>query len=122
MPTAGDGRPVLLQCRPLTAVAAPGREAPRGRRWSGWPSTPWVGDTVGGIAVVDRLTTADYGIVFRSAAVVMQQEASSLSHVAILCRELGVPLVCGVAGARSLIGRRVAVDTTRTMSRWWNTT
>ncbi|MGI8685176.1 MAG: PEP/pyruvate-binding domain-containing protein [Acidimicrobiales bacterium] len=101
---AGGGEPVLLQCRPLTTTAAPGR------RMVGMAVDPRVDDDSAGIAVVDRLTTADYGIVFRSAAVVMEQEASSLSHVAILCRELGVPLVCGVAGARSLIGRTVAVD------------
>ena len=41
----------------------------------------------------------------------MEQDASPLSHVAVLCRELGVPLVCGVAGARAnLAGRRVVVD------------
>ena len=31
--------------------------------------------------------------------------------MAVLCRELGVPFVCGVAGAgRKLLGRRVVVD------------
>ncbi|MEO5680066.1 MAG: PEP/pyruvate-binding domain-containing protein [Acidimicrobiales bacterium] len=105
VPASGDDRrPVLLQCRPLTAATAPGR------RVVGMAVDAMVNDDVTGIVVVDRLTTADYGVVFRADAIVMEQEASSLSHIAILCRELGVPLVGGVAGARSLIGRMVTVD------------
>ena len=105
VPTGDDDRPVILQCRPLTTAA----RAP-GRRVVGVAFDPSIDDDVGGVAVVNRLTTAGYGVAFRAAAIVMEHDVSPLSHMAILCRELGVPLVCGVAGARALIGRRVAVD------------
>lgn len=115
LPSAGAD-PVILQCRPLTSV---------GHRVVGGPSGPAAlhgrpcatgrvagpVDEPGGIAVVERLTPADYGIVLSHAGVVMEEDASPLSHVAVLCRELGVPFVCGVAGARAaLAGRRVVVD------------
>ncbi|MGH9277851.1 MAG: PEP-utilizing enzyme, partial [Acidimicrobiales bacterium] len=94
------------------AVAARSTAAPALR---GRPCAP--GRAVGrvgvpsGIAVVEHLTTADYGIVFGHAGVVMEQDASPLSHIALLCRELGVPFVCGVDGARArLVGCGVAVD------------
>lgn len=87
--------PVLLQARPVTAPAV-------GRRV--------VGVAGEDVLVLEQLTTADYGRVFAASAVVLEEAASPLSHVAILCRELGVPLVTGIAGARSLLGQRVAVD------------
>lgn len=94
LPDDGGG-PVLLQARPVTAPAVERRA---------------VGIAGESVAVRERLTTADYGLVFESDAVVLEEAASPLSHVATLCRELGVPLVTGVAGARSLLGHRVAVD------------
>jgi len=114
LPAAG-AEPVILQCRPLThvgtAVAAADRPAAmRGRPCAGGRVVGTVGEP-GGIAVVDHLTPADYGIVLSHAGIVMERDASPLSHVAVLCRELGVPFVCGVAGARArLAGRRVVVD------------
>ncbi|HET7487030.1 MAG TPA: PEP/pyruvate-binding domain-containing protein [Acidimicrobiales bacterium] len=108
LPAAGD--PMILQCRPLTAVgssaALPGAA---GRPCAGGRAVGVAGRP-GDIAVLERLTTADYGIVFGHAGVVTEEDASPLGHAAILCRELGVPLVCGVAGTRRLIGRRVVVD------------
>jgi phosphoenolpyruvate synthase/pyruvate phosphate dikinase len=117
LPAQGD--PVVLQCRPLTRVAprtpSGPSAAPAGDLLHGRPCA--AGRAVGvagaesGIVVVDRLTTTDYEVVFHAAGVVMEQDASPLSHVAILCRELGVPFVCGVPEARALLlGRRVAVD------------
>jgi phosphoenolpyruvate synthase/pyruvate phosphate dikinase len=116
VPAAG-AEPVILQCRPLTTVgratsaappAAPG--ALRGRPCAAGRATGVVGQP-GGIAVVEHLTPADYGVVLAHAGVVTERDASPLSHVAVLCRELGVPFVAGVAGARAqLAGRLVAVD------------
>ena len=113
---AAGGEPVILQCRPLTYVGtgpAPGGHgegAIRGRPCAAGRAAGPVNEP-GGIAVVEHLTPADYGIVLSHAGVVMERDASPLSHVAVLCRELGVALVCGVAGARTrLAGRRVAVD------------
>ncbi len=125
LPSAG-AEAVILQCRPLTHVGtapaggapAPpsrsqGRSGPaalRGRPCGGGRVAGMAGEP-GGIAVVDHLTPADYGIVLSHAGVVMERDSSPLSHVAVLCRELGVPFVCGVAGARAaLTGRRVVVD------------
>ena len=115
LPAAG-AEPVILQCRPLThvgsaaGVGSSGVSAMRGRPCAGGRVVGTVGEP-GGIAVVHHLTPADYGIVLSHAGVVMERDASPLSHVAVLCRELGVPFVCGVAGARAaLAGRRVVVD------------
>lgn len=115
VPAAG-AEAVILQCRPLTQVgeapAGPTASAAamRGRPCAGGRIAGVAGDP-GGIAVVEHLTPADYGIVLSHAGVVMERDASPLSHVAVLCRELGVPFVCGVAGARAeLAGRRVVVD------------
>ena len=130
LPPGGADAPVILQCRPLTGLAdatsSPGRirvgdDRLHGRacaagRTAGTARDPFVATTGDGgapssIAVVEQLTTADYGIVFEHAAVVAERDASALSHVAILCRELGVPLVCGIEDARArLIGRRISVD------------
>ena len=124
---ADGGEPVILQCRPLTEAAwAPtGGDAVDSRRIPSAGRACAGGRAVGRatepdgeaddgqsrIAVVERLTTADYGIVFRHAGVVMEQDASPLSHVAILCRELGVPFICGVDGARArLSGHRIAMN------------
>ena len=115
VPAAG-AEVVILQCRPLTHVgkAVAGgvadTAAMRGRPCASGRIAGMVGEP-GGIAVVDHLSPADYGIVLSHAGVVMEQDASPLSHVAVLCRELGVPFVCGVAGARAALGgRRVVVD------------
>lgn len=115
LPATG-AEPVILQCRPLSYVgtAVPARPSGpvtlRGRPCAGGRVAGTAGEP-GGIAVVDHLTPADYGIVLSHAGIVMERDASPLSHVAVLCRELGVPFVCGVAGARAqLAGRRVVVD------------
>jgi phosphohistidine swiveling domain-containing protein len=129
LPAAG-GEPVILQCRPITGGIGPplvgdagtvtGRMLLQGRAGAAGSATGVATDPFHStgqveeprrIAVVGVVTTADYEIVFRHAAVVTERDASPLSHVAILCRELGVPLVCGVNRARDLlIGRLVAVD------------
>ncbi len=57
------------------------------------------------------LTTDDYDLVFRHGGIIAVREVSPLSHAAILCRELGVPLVSGVgAGIGRLAGRWVQLD------------
>ena len=111
---AGAG-PVILQCRPMTAAGRAGIVDASGARLAGRPCAggraAGVANAAGGIAVVERLTPADYGVVLASAGVVTEQDASPLGHVAILCRELGVPLICGVDGARALLdGRWLAMD------------
>ncbi|MDQ1439931.1 MAG: pyruvate, water dikinase [Acidimicrobiaceae bacterium] len=121
-----SGEPVVLQCRPLTHI--PGQQSGRSHgtgtgagRLVGRPCSAGrvVGLASGGgapggggrIAVVDQLTTADYGIVFRHGGIVMEHDASPLSHISILCREIGVPFVCGVEDARAqLVGHWVAID------------
>ncbi len=118
------GGPVVLQCRPLTRIAGQQSARSRGtgaRRLVGRPCAAGRvvglatgGDAPGGggrIAVVDQLTTADYGIVFGHAGIVMEQDASPLNHISILCREIRVPFVCGVEDARAqLVGHWLAVD------------
>ncbi len=110
------GGPMVLQCRPLTSVGRAGPAAPPGGApLAGRPCAAGratgVGNAPGGVAVVERLTPADYGIVLAAAGVVTEKDASPLNHVAILCRELGVPLICGVDGARArLDGRWLAMD------------
>lgn len=108
--------PVILQCRPLTSVgravpAEPSGDAPLAGRPCAAGRAAGVANAPGGVAVVGRLTPADYGIVLAAAGVVTEEDASPLSHVAILCRELGVPLICGVDDARArLDGRWLAMD------------
>ena len=98
------GEPVVLQCRPLTALGAGAAGA--ASRVTG----PATADGPG-VAVVEDLSASNHDVVFRARAVVTEQDVSVLSHVAVLCRELGVPLVCDGAGARErLIGRQVQVD------------
>jgi len=115
LPVAG-GDPVILQCRPITHVTRGTGAATAG----GIAGSPFVGRScasghtsgVAGheIAVMEQVTTADYAVVFRSIGIVTERDASPLSHVAILCRELGIPFICGVEGARAgLLGRRVAM-------------
>lgn len=111
---AADAAPVLLQCRPLTRVGGAqagdvSGDALRGRPCAGGLAQGIAG-APGGIAVVERLDTGDYGLVFDHAGIVMTGDASPLSHVAILCRELGVPFVCGVTDGRALLGRVIQVD------------
>jgi pyruvate,water dikinase len=113
---ADGAGPIILQCRPLTSVgravpAEPSGDAPLAGRPCAGGQAAGVANAPGGVAVVERLTPADYGIVLAAAGVVTEEDASSLSHVAILCRELGVPLICGVDGARArLDGRWLAMD------------
>ncbi|MGI8984022.1 MAG: PEP/pyruvate-binding domain-containing protein, partial [Acidimicrobiales bacterium] len=114
---AAGAEPVLLQCRPLTAIGRRGVPAssPAGEALAGRPCAAGraagVGNALGGIAVVDRLTTADAAVVLGHAGVVTEHDASPLGHVAILCRELGVALICGVADAQArLDGRWVEID------------
>jgi phosphohistidine swiveling domain-containing protein len=122
LPAAG-GAPVILQCRPLTHVrrgdVSGVAEAATGTRLvgrscaSGRAAGVATGGDGTGITVMEQVTTADYGIVLRCAGVVTERDASPLNHVAILCRELGIPFICGVSGARAqLLGRRVAIDGT----------
>lgn len=125
LPSSG-AEPVLLQCRPITPARATSlrRAAPTGTGHSvGRPCAP--GTAIGiaqapsdtgpvdapRIALVATLTTDDYDLVFRHSGIVVASEVSPLSHVAILCRELGVPLVCGL-GAESarLAGSWIALD------------
>jgi len=122
----GNADPVLLQCRPITPVRRPKAsmsETIRHPVVAGRPCAP--GSAVGlvvlpdqpahsespRIAVVERLTTNDYDLVFRHHGIIAINEVSPLSHVAILCRELGVPLVGGAGpGARALAGSWVLLD------------
>ena len=117
LPLAGQ-EPVILQCRPVTrnpVVDTPGLSPGSGLAGrscsSGYATGMATGGEGAGIAVMEQVTTADYVVLFRSVGVVSEHDASPLSHIAILCRELGIPFICGVEGARAdLVGRRVAMD------------
>ena len=118
--------PVLLQCRPVTpARASRARRAAttRSDHFVGRPCAPGVatgialvsGDTAPGhaprIALVERLTTNDFDLIFQHCGIIAANEVSPLSHAAILCRELGVPLVCGIgADAARLAGSWILLD------------
>lgn len=120
------GSPVLLQCRPLTGktparhlhVRDPGQNRIFGRPCAGGNVIGFAIDgplSTGGagkrIAVTDRIGADSYDLVFGFDGVIVEQDVSPLSHIAILCREIGVPLISGIVDARSLLkGRWVAVD------------
>lgn len=128
-----DQSAVILQARPLSrpqALAglglsgnggdesqwagigcAPGRVSGTGVAPGSQASRDPADDDRATIAIADRLTTQDYPVLFAHAGAIAEAEASPLSHVAILCRELGVPFVAGVPEARArLTGRRLVVD------------
>ena len=121
-----DAAPVLLQCRPVTPARMPMAPSYDGIRSPGVAGRPCAPGSAAGlvlrpgqpppgdvplIAVVDRLTTDDYDLIFRHCGIISINELSPLSHVAILCRELGVPLVCGAGpGAKTLLGAWILLD------------
>ena len=43
-------------------------------------------------------------------AAIVAELGSTLSHVAIVCRELGIPMVAGVALSNEHVGRVATVD------------
>jgi phosphohistidine swiveling domain-containing protein len=123
---ARDGAPTILQCRPVTHVATSdigavaglqgatiGRPCAAGRV-HGLAVDPAASIARGArprIAVLGKLTAEHYSIVFDHDGVITEEDASPLSHVAILCRELGVPFVCGVHDARDrFVDRWTIVD------------
>ena len=113
-----NAEPVLLQCRPITPARMPRARITESIEHPVLVGRPCAPGSAAGrvllrdsplkgnaprIAVVERLTTNDYDLVFRHRGIIVVNEVSPLSHVAILCRELGVPLVCGVGpGAKTL--------------------
>ncbi|WP_028350258.1 PEP/pyruvate-binding domain-containing protein [Bradyrhizobium murdochi] len=122
-----QGSPLLLQCRPLTGkTPARDLDVQRGAGQNRIFGRPCAGGNVIGfaidgplptgkarkrIAVIDRIGADSYDLVFGYDGVIVEQDVSPLSHVAILCREVGVPLISGIADARALLkGRWVAVD------------
>ena len=111
-----DGALVVFQARPLTAQAPrtrhPEPAGVRARFLGQGCAGGWVSGTGGrDIALVDALTTRDYARVLDARAIVAAAETSPLGHVAILCRELGVPLVAGVGADLSrLHGESLLVD------------
>lgn len=121
----GGAEPIILQARPLsrtprTASAAidasregrvlRGRGCAAGRVSGRLAPLSETEPDASRIAVVKTLTPQDYAVVFDHAGVVMTDDTSPLGHVAILCRELGVPLVSGVPNATDLIGRWALID------------
>lgn len=123
---AAGAEPVLLQCRPVTPSRAPmtsmpgaianavviGRPcAPGSVAGLALPPDATSPDDVPRIGIVGRLNTESYELVLRHAGLIATDDLSPLSHVAILCRELGVPLVSGVGEhARRLQGSWIALD------------
>jgi phosphohistidine swiveling domain-containing protein len=121
-----EAEPVLLQCRPMSATRPARGAGPKwgsGKRITGRPCAGGVatgivvprGEDVpadeSAIALVDTLSTHDYDLIFRHEGVIATEDISPLSHPAILCRELGVPLICATgARAARLAGRRVMLD------------
>lgn len=121
------GEVVILQCRPITGLRTSAdigrgkalRGALHGRGCSGGKVTGTVvdmiaeplNDGVPRIAVLDALAPDSYRIVFAVDGLVTEADASPLGHIAILCRELGIPFVSGVAGARARFsGRSATLD------------
>jgi phosphohistidine swiveling domain-containing protein len=63
------------------------------------------------IVLLERLTIDDYDLIFRCAGIVTERRDAQLSHLAIACRELGIPYIAGIADARALLhGRSLEVD------------
>ncbi|MDT0266770.1 PEP/pyruvate-binding domain-containing protein [Streptomyces sp. DSM 44915] len=126
-----DGRPWVLQARPVT-VRPPAPPPARGHPAPGTlTGTPGSRGTATGVARVLR-TPTDLGrvrpgcilvcphtdpswtVLLRAVAGVVTEVGGVLSHAAIVAREQGVPAVLGVPDATSLIrdGSRISIDGT----------
>lgn len=112
----GGGAPIVLQARPISILGRKTvRVEPAGVLASipGQGCAPGVAAGCGGgdIALVAAVDTRDYARVLDARAMVAAADTSPLGHVAILCRELGVPLVAGVGAAlERLPGEPLLVD------------
>ena len=124
-----QGRLVFFQVRPITAriqtTERPQNSEAATEGWRGLPASPGRfrgtvvdpsnrggGDVEPGEAVVmlDQVSEIELYDLRRCGAV-LATTGGILSHVAILCRELGIPCVTGL-GTRLAVGQRVVVDGT----------
>ncbi|KKW41814.1 MAG: Phosphoenolpyruvate synthase [Candidatus Magasanikbacteria bacterium GW2011_GWA2_56_11] len=62
-----------------------------------------------GEVLVTRITDPDWEPIMRLAAAIVTEQGGKTSHAAIVSRELGVPCVVGVAGARRVLATGAAV-------------
>jgi phosphoenolpyruvate synthase/pyruvate phosphate dikinase len=85
-----------VACAPGTATG-PGIDIRRLDRHA-WPAED---ELRSAILLLDRLTLDDYDFLFRCAAIVTELRDAQLSHVAIACREIGIPYVAGIVDARA---------------------
>lgn len=122
-----DGGLWLVQARPLTAPI-PGPDAadcPDGAEWHGLPGSPGSAEgpvarlgqapaTPGSVLVCPALNTDSVTALLERPAAIVAATGGTLSHTAILARELGIPAVVGVTGATALFtpGQYLHVDGT----------
>jgi pyruvate,water dikinase len=68
-----------------------------------------------GDVLVVRYTTPTYNAVLTMAGALVSAEGGSMSHAAVIARELGLPAVIGAAGAMDQIndGDMITVDPIR---------
>ncbi len=92
--------------RPSLVSVAEGRALAPG--WARGPLTRDLADAAGSVLVSPQVEAHD---ALRSgAAAIVTEYGSLLSHVAIICRELGIPLVTGIRADEVPAGTSVTVD------------
>ena len=71
-----------------------------------------------GDIIVAEATTPDWEPAMKRAAAIITEHGGRTCHAAIVARELGIPVIVGVAGARELLtnGRNVTVDCSKGMT------
>ena len=109
-----DGTLWLLQARPLTAPLPPpdAPTVPGAGEWQGLPGSPGcaegpavlLGEAPAGpgtVLICRALDTDSVAALLDGPAAIVAETGGSLSHTAILARELGIPAVVRVTGAMS---------------------
>lgn len=122
-----DGSLWLVQGRPLTVPLPPPDfpGSPGGALWQGLPGSPGfakgpaarLGEAPaahGAVLVCPALDASSVAVLLQNPAAIVAGTGGTLSHTAILARELGIPAVVRVAGAMTLFspGQYLHVDGT----------
>ncbi len=123
--------PYIFQCRPVSRElpgegAAPATTLSKKQGFQGVSCAP--GMTTGmamdpavsglgskkfskRILVLESLTERDYDMIFDVSGIITEEVGSQLNHLSIACRELDIPYVSGIEGARARFhGQHVVVD------------
>lgn len=113
-------RVYVLQARPITVAPAPRRLAPSTSPLDiavladGTAAGEVTMQGNGQVLLLDQVVPADMPRIAQARGVLVQQ-GGALSHGAILCRELGIPLLRVPADlASTLVGRHVTINTANT--------